>query len=295
MAAVVIVAIPRQDDYVWKISSQKVPHLTLCYLGEPSWSAEELANVVEYVEHASSLFHRVGLSVDRRGTLGDDEADVLFFEKEWTFKKIDRFRSNLLANDTINAAYRAQEQFDVWTPHLTLGYPDSPANPDNRDYGGIGWVEFDKIAVWTEEFDGPTFELKSEYHMLDMAMSSLQPVSDDDILEHYGVKGQKWGVRKKRGASSGSNKRTTFKKAPGKLSDAELAKRIKRMEIEKKYNDLNRPDISNGQRLVNEILSSTGRRVATTVLTGASLAVVRTALTSQFGESVAGEVTRRLK
>lgn len=115
----------------------------------------------------------------------------------------------------------------------------------------------------------------------------------EDVLSHYGKKGMKWGVRK--ASSSGSNKRTTFSKAPSKLSDVELGKRIKRMETEKKYNQLNRKDISDGKKLVTDILSSTGRRVATTVLTGASLVAIKTALNAKFGEGIAAEATRRLK
>jgi hypothetical protein len=116
----------------------------------------------------------------------------------------------------------------------------------------------------------------------------------EDILEHFGVKGQKWGVRK--GKSSGSSTaRTTFAKAPKHLSDAELGKRITRMQIEKQYNQLNRKDVSEGKKIVTDILAGTGRRVATTVLTGASLVAIKTALNAKFGEGVASEATRRLK
>lgn len=113
----------------------------------------------------------------------------------------------------------------------------------------------------------------------------------DEFIEHYGVKGMKWGKRKSRDSSS----RTRYSKAPSKLSDSELAKRITRMETEKKYNQLNRKDVSEGRKFVNEVLTGAGRRVATTVLTGASLVAIRTALTSKFGEGIASEATRRLK
>lgn len=115
-----------------------------------------------------------------------------------------------------------------------------------------------------------------------------------EFLEHFGVKGQKWGVRKAASKSS-STQRTTFKKAPKKLSDAELAKRIRRMETEKKYNQLNAKDVSAGRKFVNEVVTSTGRRVATTVLTGASLLAIKTALNAKFGEGVGEAATRRLK
>lgn len=115
-----------------------------------------------------------------------------------------------------------------------------------------------------------------------------------DFVEHFGVKGQKWGVRNARTSSSGTA-RTKFSKAPNKLSSAELTKRIKRMETEKKYNQLNRKDVSDGKKFVTDVMTSVGRKVATTVLTGASLLAIKAALSSKFGESVGEAATRRLK
>lgn len=110
------------------------------------------------------------------------------------------------------------------------------------------------------------------------------------FIEHYGVKGMRWGKRK-----SVSTARTKYAKAPSKLSTKELTSRIARMETEKRYNQLNRGDVSEGRKFVNDVLTGAGRRVATTVLTGASLVAIRTALTSKFGEGVGEAVTRRLK
>lgn len=116
-----------------------------------------------------------------------------------------------------------------------------------------------------------------------------------NFINHHGVKGQKWGVRRARGSGGSSTARTTFKKAPSKLSDVELAKRIKRMETEKRYNELNRNDVSKGKQFVTDVVTNSGRKVATTVLTGASLVAIKAALTAKFGDGVAAEATRRLK
>jgi K+-transporting ATPase c subunit len=108
--------------------------------------------------------------------------------------------------------------------------------------------------------------------------------SVSEFLEHYGKKGMRWGTRKGRAGASRSTDRTVFNKSPKKLTSAELDSRIKRMEMEKRYNELNKRDVSKGQQLASEVLSNSGRTVATTVLTGAAILGVR-ALAKKKGVS----------
>jgi hypothetical protein len=175
------------------VSSEKVPHLTILYLGDPD-QVSNLQGIIQFVEHAASTsltqFH---MPVDRRGTLGKDEADVLFFRKPWYAKDLVLFRSHLLKDPNIKTAYDATAQFDhppevgaagqPWLPHLTLGYPRKPALPP-PDNHGFYEVSFDRIAVWTGDYEGPEFRLRDYF--------------DDEVepLAHFGVKGMKWGVRK---------------------------------------------------------------------------------------------------
>lgn len=117
----------------------------------------------------------------------------------------------------------------------------------------------------------------------------------EQFISHYGVKGMKWGVRRRSGKGGTTTARTKFSKPANKLSDVEINRRIKRLETEKKYNQLNKGDVSAGRKFAQEVLSSSGRRVATTVATGAALIAVRQAVAAKFGPEVANEVTRRLK
>lgn len=282
----VIVAIPEEQDRVWKISSQKVPHMTLQFLGD-GIPQDDLLEITLYVQHAASMLHRFGMSVDRRGTLGDLEADVLFFD-DFNKKWLNDFRSNLLQQDAVKRAHANAEQFENWVPHLTLGFPDEPAKEDDLDFG-IGWVSFDRIAVWTGDFEGPEFVLPK---WDDMAMAETA----QRFLTHHGVKGMKWGVRKRSsGGSGGSGARTKFTKGPSRLSDLELGRRIKRMETEKRYNELNAGDLSKGRRIAEEILTDSGKRIAKTVVTGGGLLLIRAALNAKFGDDVGSAVTKRLK
>jgi hypothetical protein len=151
--------------------------------------------IAGFCEHASSLMlSRFGLDVDRRGELGEDKADVLFFQDNWELPRLREFRSQLLKDNNIKKAYDAAPQFggiNDWTPHLTLGYPDSPAKPTKER---IYWVQFDRIAVWDGDFSGPEYILKNDYAM-EVAMSGTS-AQGRQFLSHFGVKGMRWGVRK---------------------------------------------------------------------------------------------------
>jgi 2'-5' RNA ligase len=202
--ATVIVALPPVDDRINKISSEGVAHLTLLYLGDVELSED----AVLYVQHACEELSPFGLSVDYRGTLGEDEADVLFFEKNaWDIKRVSEFRHYLLLNDEIKRAYDNAEQHEEWTPHLTLGYPEAPAREMDDDERRVHYVDFNRVAVWFGDFEGPEFRLKYDDYGMDVAMSDISTVDRGkqatNELFHFGVKGMKWGVRRRMNPGSG--------------------------------------------------------------------------------------------
>lgn len=94
--------------------------------------------------------------------------------------------------------------------------------------------------------------------------------TDDDILAHFGVKGMQWGVRKARSSSGKSRKVTrsddykesrSLKSKAGKsakaLSNSELEKLNKRLQLEQTYSQLtkNRSKMKKGMTVVNDILA----------------------------------------
>lgn len=273
----VIVAIPKESDYVWRLSSEKVPHMTLLFLGEANFSESQMNNVVGYIEHASSMLPSFGLDIERRGELGDAGADVLFFSKAWQYNRIAKFRSNLLANSDINAAYSKADQYPEWTPHLTMGYPDTPAKKDTREYPGISWVNFDRIAIWTGEYEGPTFQLKEEDLMEpERGWSEFRknPKSLTDVLSHYGVKGMKWGVRRKSRQTDpasadavrvgGVHARVKTQKTTKILSNQELQDAINRMNLEQQYTKLSggldKTRVQKGRAFLAKLLIDAGKQ-----------------------------------
>lgn len=118
---------------------------------------------------------------------------------------------------------------------------------------------------------------------------------DNNELQHWGIKGMKWGVRRyqnKDGTLTAAGKRRekqiakqraeNLQKAraakaerkskiardtlsPKKMTEKELNERIARLELEKKYRDAvreNRASMARGKRFVDKFLDSTVDKVA---------------------------------
>lgn len=213
MSECVIVALPSEEHRINKISSEKIAHMTLLYLGELP-EGTDTANIAEYVHHAASMFRPFYAQVERRGVLGNDNADVLFFYKQ-ELSHVEEFRATLLQNDQIKTAYDLAYQYPSWTPHVTLGYPDAPARKPpapsayspSGDLGRGDHVEFDRIAIWFGDFDGPEFRLEEERPTMAQNEEALE------FLTHHGVKGMKWGIRKDRGHEGERASKRTIDKA----------------------------------------------------------------------------------
>lgn len=248
-----IVAIPKKDDYVWNISSEKIPHLTMLYLGNQLNNVDSVKEFVQHVVDASLC--EFYLDVDRRGVLGDNLADVLFLHG-YDLKILKNIRSFLLQDPNIAKSYWSVKQYPEWTPHLTLGYPDAPAKPDMREYPGTHVIKFDRLALWTGNYEGVEFPLKSNSDGASLEMMSSR---GETFLEHYGVKGMKWGVIRSRTGSVGKAAGSLVKEAykPSKdyrevkkfqtkaklggvrtLDNREMQKVIQRMVLEKQYREL---------------------------------------------------------
>jgi 2'-5' RNA ligase len=303
MSSLVIVALPSKDDRVHKISSEKVPHLTLLFLGEDSTKVKNLTEIMNFTAHAANTsLARFGLEVDRRGELGPDKADVLFFSKsKWSgYETVRDYRSNLLKNDSIRTAYDSAVQFPEWVPHLTLGFPTKPAKEDQSDFPGISYVSFDRIAVWFGDYEGIEFPLKAYDWDTDVAMSSTKDIVND-ILKHHGIKGMKWGVRRSRSSNvtvsdKGKRLKTTgghgrsahpdavrvrtigqvSKKSGFKaLSNEELQAFNQRLNLEQQAKRLRFNDSSPPKKFVLKLLGQTGQQTANEISNTASSAAVK--------------------
>lgn len=99
-------------------------------------------------------------------------------------------------------------------------------------------------------------------------------------LEHHGVKGMHWGVRKSRSPKEQAvrDKRKTLSNNRRIISSKDLDATIERIQKEKKLKSLVDEDLSPGKKAVAAIVSDTGQKVARTVLAGASLYAIKVLL-----------------
>lgn len=107
-------------------------------------------------------------------------------------------------------------------------------------------------------------------------MTQTSSMEDGEaFIQHFGKKGMKWGVRKARTEKQGGeDARVKYTKKASKLTDDELAKRVKRLEMEKKYDDLRNPN-KRGKKFVDEVLFGSGNQVVKKLITNAALLGVR--------------------
>lgn len=106
----------------------------------------------------------------------------------------------------------------------------------------------------------------------------------DEFLEHHGVKGMKWGVRRTRSKKEQKlrDQRQKVSDKRRQLSDHELKKYIDRLQEEKRLKTLVAEDLNPGKTAAKKILSESGQKVARTVIAGAALYGVKAAMEKKF-------------
>lgn len=129
---------------------------------------------------------------------------------------------------------------------------------------------------------------------------------NEDFLEHYGVKGMRWGTRrseaqlaKDRGRKTADaavrNKRKQAAKNRRLMSDKDIEKALDRLQKEKRLKDLTDQDVSPGKTAVKMIMSESGKKVARTVVAGTALYAVKVVIDKKLGPSASNYIAPRPK
>lgn len=92
-----------------------------------------------------------------------------------------------------------------------------------------------------------------------------------EALEHYGIRGMKWGVRKKRSRSADSSEAASLKKKKVfEMSNEELKKVNARLDLEKRYSSLNPSTTSKVAKLIGGMAGSMAKQVVSNVISNAA-------------------------
>ena len=102
-------------------------------------------------------------------------------------------------------------------------------------------------------------------------------ITVEEHLAHHGVKGQKWGIRNLRNKPA-SQKKTKYTKHPSQLSDQQLQTRIKRLQMEKQYKDLNSERVTKGKKFAEDIMMGAAKGIAVTTIVGVGMLGVKALL-----------------
>jgi hypothetical protein len=154
-----IFLVPETSDPIVAASSEPA-HLTTVWLGDMNDLDEDTIAAIrdETAAYAATLDGPVVVPTTERGVLGDDDADVMFLDRTEALLAL---REGLLeASPTVRRVMDSVEQYPEWTPHVTLGYPETPAA---GEYDGDA-VTFDRVGLWVgpEQDDYPMGGLMSE-------------------------------------------------------------------------------------------------------------------------------------
>lgn len=93
-------------------------------------------------------------------------------------------------------------------------------------------------------------------------------VNSKPYLMHWGVKGMRWGIRKSRSTSTDHATASSLKKKHiSEMSNDDLAKITKRMQLERSYKDLRAKDVNAGVQLAGKIIGGAVTSVGTIAAT----------------------------
>ena len=113
---------------------------------------------------------------------------------------------------------------------------------------------------------------------------------NNNELQHWGIKGMRWGIRRKRDSKTGkvSSDAQKASKLRGKklseMSNEELKTLNTRLQLERTYKDLSKKDTSAGKKFVSQVLQESGKNLASKYVAKAGDLAIQNAIKAVKGD-----------
>lgn len=194
-----IMALPAPLENI-RLVGDEDKHATLLFFGETSTLPDDAKNVlVESVKLACAMLFPFSEAIRDISRLGDDTPPALVVKL--SDRHLSQVRNLFVMNPTVKGYLDNTQQFPSFTPHVTLGHPDYAEEMDQRVLARqLYRVNFDRLAVWWNDE-------RIECSLTQMIDGDSVAMSEavENFLEHFGVKGQKWGVTRAKSSSGSSS------------------------------------------------------------------------------------------
>ena len=204
-----IMAIPDPMDPIRLVGDEE-KHATLLYFGETSTlPLEAKQTLIDAVEVASTMLFPCGEGVVDVARLGSEIPPALV--AMLSGECLNQIRNLFLMNPAVSGYRDNAEQFPGFTPHVTLSHPDFVDEAIQRSLmRQVYRVRFDRLSVWWND-ERLDFALNPQGADSEKAMAQAIEdflaqhgfIDDDGHLEHHGIKGMKWGVRRSVDSATG--------------------------------------------------------------------------------------------
>lgn len=264
-----IMALPAPLENIRLVGDEE-KHATLLCFGETNTLPDGAKDIlVESVKTACGMLFPFDESIRDVSRLGDENPPALV--TMLSNRSLGQVRSLFLMNPSVKGYLDNMIQFPSFAPHITLAHPDFVDEVILRNLASqLYRVNFDRLAVWwnDERIECP---LNPSFEGATVAMSE----AIEKFLAHHGVKGQKWGVRRKTDTSTGLVARTDSadqihtdriaKKlkggGTGALSNKDLQDFTTRINKEQEFNKaLHSAEAQKGQSFITRFLKTQGKR-----------------------------------
>lgn len=259
----VIVATPLAMDPIRLVGDEE-KHATVLYFGETSSLPVAAKPVLlETLQQVSLMVEPFGERITEISRLGEDDPPALV--AKLTGNYLSNIREILQVNPDVKGYLSNAQQHDGYTPHVTLAYPDYKGEADLRQKMiTLRRIGFDHLSLW---WNSERHEFPLNYRFGEDVPESAGWSEDlvNKYLEHHGVKGMRWGVRRTKTeleapseeAASTAATRARTSEAKGSthaLTNQELKDAITRMNLERQYSQLTAAPKSKGKVFAEKMM-----------------------------------------